>query len=71
MQFPTFYNSNNKNYQTNSSPYDSNFKSLLDFSHEENPPEKFHCIICNKATLLCCDCQTVFYCTHEHQQLHW
>ncbi len=39
---------------------------------EKPQVSKFLCVICNEPTLLCCaTCRDVFYCTPEHQNLHW
>lgn len=54
---------------TNPPPKDS--LVFLDLDMKPNS-SRFACSVCNKPTLSCCmECKSVFYCSLEHQQLHW
>ena len=66
-------------FSNNSYAYQSNGMSQKTSSPRSRTPERKirdskenNCIICSKSTQLCCfNCKRVYYCSADHQQIHW
>lgn len=71
------FSMNNQHVTAHFNAYNGSSKSYNTVSEKSQAQpqaqvKKFLCVICNEPTLLCCaTCRDVFYCTPEHQKLHW